>query len=33
MIVYAREPLAAAFDEVKATLPAKWAEMAEGFGD
>ena len=33
MIVYAREPLAAALDEVKATLPAMWAEMAEGFGE
>lgn len=32
-IVYAREPLASAIEEVKATLPAMWAEMAEGFGD
>jgi len=32
-IVYAREPLASAKAEIDATLPAMWAEMAEGFGD
>jgi len=32
-ITYAREPLRSAVIEIKQTLPAMWAEMAEGFGD
>jgi hypothetical protein len=32
-VTYAREPLSSALEEVKATLPAMWAEMAEGFGE
>lgn len=32
-IFYAVEKLAAALVDVKATLPAMWAEMAEGFGE
>src|SRR5262249_51367405 len=32
-VTYAHEKLAAAIDEIKQTLPAMWAEMAEGFGD
>ncbi len=32
-VVYQREPLAAAQAEIAETLPAMWAEMAEGFGE
>lgn len=32
-VEYAREPLASALAEINETLPAMWAEMAEGFGE
>jgi Acetyltransferase (GNAT) family len=32
-ITYARESLGSALTEIKETLPAMWAEMAEGFGE